>query len=90
MEEEEIKGEIQLQVQKSAEILEKFIGEGEEYVTNVRVANDAREVDRRDTEGIGREKVIEQLENEAAVAQGMFEVSKYGMQSKDCCNDIFE
>ncbi|XP_023016103.1 dynein regulatory complex protein 1 [Leptinotarsa decemlineata] len=64
---------VQLQVQKSAEILEKFLEEAEEYVTNVRVANDSREVDRREVEGIGREKIIAQLEAEAAAAHQAFE-----------------
>ncbi|KAJ8953586.1 hypothetical protein NQ318_003008 [Aromia moschata] len=41
---EEESNQIQMQVQKSAELLEKFIIEGDEYVTNVRVANDGREV----------------------------------------------
>ncbi|CAG9813113.1 unnamed protein product [Phaedon cochleariae] len=64
---------VQVQVAKSADILEKFLQEADEYVSNVRVANDAREVDRRETEGIGREKVIAQLEAEAEAAKQMFE-----------------
>lgn len=63
---------LQQQLEKSADILEKLILEGTELVTNVRVANDSREVDRREDEGIGREKIIEQLEEEANLANEMF------------------
>ncbi|KAG5886055.1 hypothetical protein JTB14_009504 [Gonioctena quinquepunctata] len=67
------KSAIQMQVQKSAEILERFLEEAEEYVTNVRVANDSREVDRIEVEGIGKEKIIAQLEAEANAAHQVFE-----------------
>nr|CAH7761912.1 unnamed protein product [Callosobruchus chinensis] len=60
------------QKQESAEVLEKYIAEAEEYITNVRVASDAREVDRRETEGIGREKIIQQLDEEAEAATEKF------------------
>lgn len=63
---------LQQQLEKSAEVLEKLILEGNEFVTNVRIANDSREVDRREEEGIGREKIIEHLEEEAALATDMF------------------
>lgn len=59
-------------MEKSAELLEKLMLESDELITNVRVANDGREVDRREEEGIGREKIIEQLEEEAESAQEMF------------------
>lgn len=47
--------------------------EGEEYITNVRVANDSREVDRREVEIIRREKVFEKLDEEAKSAAAIFE-----------------
>lgn len=62
-----------MQVQKSTELLEKFINEAEEYITNVRIANDSREVDRRESEGILKEKVFKELEIEADSAQKKFE-----------------
>ncbi|GJQ83629.1 hypothetical protein Trydic_g14342 [Trypoxylus dichotomus] len=63
---------LQQQLEKSAEALEKLILEGTEQVTNIRVASDSREVDRREEEGIGREKIIAQLEEEANLATEMF------------------
>ncbi|KAL1494521.1 hypothetical protein ABEB36_010106 [Hypothenemus hampei] len=63
---------IQLQLKKSAELLEKLLIEGEEYITNVRVANDSREVDRREYEGINKEKIYEQLEDESQSANQLF------------------
>lgn len=71
-EEETEKTEVQNQIEKSAEVLEKILLESEEIITNVRVANDGREVDRRENEGVVREKIIEQLEQEAQAAQDMF------------------
>lgn len=62
----------QQQAEKSVEVLEKLVIEGNELVTNVRVANDAREVDRREEEGVNREKVIEKLEAEAEDAKEQF------------------
>ncbi|KAH1016648.1 hypothetical protein HUJ04_007832 [Dendroctonus ponderosae] len=64
--------EIQIQLKKSAELLEKFLIEGEEYITNVRVANDSREVDRRESEGLNKEKIYEQLDEEAQAASELF------------------
>ncbi|KRT82206.1 hypothetical protein AMK59_3475 [Oryctes borbonicus] len=63
---------LQQQLEKSAEALEKLILEGTEQVTNIRVASDSREVDRREEEGVGREKIIAQLEEEANLATEMF------------------
>ncbi|KAI4457059.1 nyd-sp28 protein [Holotrichia oblita] len=63
---------LQQQLEKSAEALEKLILEGTEQITNIRVANDSREVDRREEEGVGREKIIAQLEDEANLATEMF------------------
>ena len=45
---------------------------GEEYITNVRVATNSREVDRRENEGINKEKVLEQLDEEATAANKLF------------------
>ncbi|RZC34533.1 NYD-SP28 domain containing protein [Asbolus verrucosus] len=63
---------IEMQVEKSMELLERLAQEGEEYVTNVRVATEARETDRREHEGIGKEKLLKDLEEEAAAAEAMF------------------
>lgn len=52
--------------------MEKLVLESEELITNVRVANDGREVDRRENEGVVKEKILEQLEEEAEAAQEMF------------------
>lgn len=41
-------------------------------MTNVRIANEARETDRRERLGIGKEKLLEELEEEANDAQQMF------------------
>lgn len=63
----------QQQALKSMEVLRKLTIEGDELVTNVRVANDAREVDRREEEGVNREKIIEKLEEEAGDAKEKFD-----------------
>jgi dynein regulatory complex protein 1 len=63
---------IELQVEKSMSLLEKLIQEGDEYVTNVRVATEAREADRREREGVGKEKLLKELEEEAENAAAMF------------------
>lgn len=73
VEEQDQKNAIQQQVQKSTELLEKFINEAEEYITNVRIANDSREVDRRELEGTIKEKVFKELDAEAESAQKQFE-----------------
>ncbi|XP_063916676.1 dynein regulatory complex protein 1 [Zophobas morio] len=72
LESEVPKTNIDLQVDKSLELLEKLILEGEEHVTNVRVATEAREADRREREGFGKGKLLQQLEEEAASAADMF------------------
>ena len=41
-------------------------------MTNVRVATEAREADRREREGFGKGKLLQQLEEEAASAADMF------------------
>lgn len=63
----------QQQAQRSIEVLEKLLIEGDELVTNVRVANEAREVDRREEEGLNRERIIEELEEEAEDAKQKFD-----------------
>lgn len=65
---------LQQQLEASAKLLEKLRIEGDEFVTNVRVANDEREVDRREEEGTNREKIIAALEEEAAAAYDAFTV----------------
>ncbi|CAG9774072.1 unnamed protein product [Ceutorhynchus assimilis] len=64
--------EIHMQLKQSEELLEKFLNEGEEYITNVRIANDSREVDRRENEAINRIKIFEQLDEEAQAANELF------------------
>lgn len=73
VEEQEQKNAVLLQVRRSTELMEKFVNEAEEYITNVRVANDAREVDRREAEGASREKVFKELEEEAESERLKFE-----------------
>lgn len=63
----------QQQAHNSMEVLRKLMIEGDELVTNVRVANDAREVDRREEEGVNREKIIQKLEEEADDAKDKFD-----------------
>lgn len=46
---------------------------GEEYITNVRIANESREVDRRENEGINKENVFQQLDEEAQSANELFD-----------------
>ncbi|XP_008196751.1 dynein regulatory complex protein 1 homolog [Tribolium castaneum] len=80
LEPEVTKTPIEIQIEKSIELLEKLVLEGDEYVTNVRVATEAREADRREREGIGKEKLLKELEDEAEAAAGMFEeiANKWG------------
>ncbi|XP_011299599.1 dynein regulatory complex protein 1 [Fopius arisanus] len=54
------------QIDASEELLQKLITEGNEIISNVRVANDAREVSRREDEITTRNILLEHLENEAA------------------------
>ncbi|XP_008212645.1 dynein regulatory complex protein 1 [Nasonia vitripennis] len=49
----------------SAELLEKLIAEGNEVISNVRVANDAREIERRREASKIREKLLKRLEESA-------------------------
>ncbi|XP_044272377.1 dynein regulatory complex protein 1 [Tribolium madens] len=80
LEPEVTKTPIEGQIEKSLELLEKLILEGDEYVSNVRVATEAREADRREREGIGKEKLLKELEEEAEAAASMFEeiANKWG------------
>lgn len=45
---------------------------GEEYITNVRIANESREVDHRENEGINKENIFQQLDEEAQSAIELF------------------
>jgi dynein regulatory complex protein 1 len=72
IESEVMKTSIELQIEKSMGLLEKLMQDGEEHVTNVRIATEARETDRREREGIGKEKLLKQLEEEAEEAAAMF------------------
>ncbi|XP_066139815.1 dynein regulatory complex protein 1 [Euwallacea fornicatus] len=64
--------EIQNQLKKSAEVLEKYLIEGEEYITNIRIANEAREVNRREFEAVNKGIVLHQLDEEATSAKELF------------------
>ncbi|CAH0564626.1 unnamed protein product [Brassicogethes aeneus] len=68
----DIKNSVQQQILRSFELLEKYINQGDEYITNVRIANDSREVDRREREGLGREQIIQSLEEESKLAEDKF------------------
>ena len=52
-------------IEASADILEKLIAEGDEVVSNVRIANDAREVHRREDDIAIRKNLLQKLEDEA-------------------------
>ncbi|XP_015112536.1 dynein regulatory complex protein 1 [Diachasma alloeum] len=60
------KTETEKQIDASEELLQKLITEGNEIISNVRVANDAREVARREDEIATRNTLLEGLEKEAA------------------------
>ncbi|KAK5641763.1 hypothetical protein RI129_010310 [Pyrocoelia pectoralis] len=63
---------LQEQLQKSYKLLENLTVEGNEYITNVRIANDSREANRREEEDLIRVNILEQLEKEAASAETQF------------------
>lgn len=75
-EEEQIatKTQLDIQILKSVEQLEKLLIEGEELITNVGIGNDAREILRRDRELKQKNNLIEQIENEVAEAERQYEV----------------
>lgn len=73
VEDEEVKNTVQQQILKSYELMEKYIQNSEEYITNVRMINDAREVSRREREGLSNEKIIQRLEEEAEDAKTKFD-----------------
>lgn len=67
VEEDEIieKSQTEKQIETSAEILEKLIAEGDEVVSNVKIANDARAIDRHEEDIAVRKKLLKILEVEA-------------------------
>ncbi|KAJ1522331.1 hypothetical protein ONE63_002626 [Megalurothrips usitatus] len=67
------KTDLEKQVELSAEELERLLLEGRELVTNVRVASDTREVNRRQEEAENRKKRLERLEEEERTTKAMFE-----------------
>ncbi|XP_072384877.1 dynein regulatory complex protein 1 homolog isoform X5 [Diabrotica undecimpunctata] len=69
---EEAKHPVEMQMETSADILEQFLQESQEYLENIKVANDSREIDRREVETIRRQQVIAQLEAEALEAHKQF------------------
>ncbi|XP_043274905.1 dynein regulatory complex protein 1 [Venturia canescens] len=88
-EEDEIieKSQTEKQIEASAEILEKLIAEGDEVVCNVKIANDARAVDRREEDIAVRKKLMKILEDEAAESLEKYQIvnEKWAgiLQSKD-------
>ncbi|XP_034241497.1 dynein regulatory complex protein 1 [Thrips palmi] len=78
------KTELEKQVEASAEELERLLLEGKELVTNVRVASDTREVNRRQEETDNRKKRLQRLEDEETVTKTMFEEvqEKWEMMAK--------
>ncbi|KAF7997564.1 hypothetical protein HCN44_006135 [Aphidius gifuensis] len=70
MEDEEIivVTETEKQINESDELLEKLIIEGEEIVSNIRVANDARENQRREDFIAVRSNLLERLKKEAEIS----------------------
>lgn len=60
------------QIIKSAEELEKLILEGDEFITNISIANDAREVEHRHYSKEYRASLMQKLDEEATSAQEMY------------------
>ncbi|XP_052121907.1 dynein regulatory complex protein 1 [Frankliniella occidentalis] len=75
---------LEKQVESSAEELERLLIEGRELVTNVRVASDTREVNRRQEESENRKKRLQRLEEEETTTRAMFEEvnEKWEMMAK--------
>ncbi|KAF5291445.1 hypothetical protein FQR65_LT01756 [Abscondita terminalis] len=63
---------LQEQLQKSYEFLEKLTSETLDCATNVKVANESREINRRELEGINKVKILESLQDGAQVAEEHF------------------
>ncbi|XP_077301079.1 dynein regulatory complex protein 1-like [Arctopsyche grandis] len=73
LEGEESISAVEKQAAECAALLEHLLADGEERVTNIRVASDAREVNRRFTEAKKRQELLGKLEAEANLAQEKFE-----------------
>lgn len=63
---------LQEQLQKTYKLLENLTIEGNEYITNVRIANDSREANRREAEDVIRNAILEELGQEAITAEEQF------------------
>lgn len=63
---------LQKQLEKSSEVLHELFKEAEHQVTNVRVANDRREVDRRENDAVRRTRIYGQLHEDAKLSMEMF------------------
>ncbi|KDR12480.1 dynein regulatory complex protein 1 isoform X2 [Zootermopsis nevadensis] len=70
----DIKTMLEIQLQISEDQLERLLLDGKELITNVQVANDAREVKRRKDEVATREKRLERLEDQANESVEKFNV----------------
>ncbi|XP_066991987.2 dynein regulatory complex protein 1 [Anabrus simplex] len=71
----------------SAQQLEKLLLDGQELVGNVRVANDAREVKRREDQVITREERLKHLEEEDAESMRKFEAIHSKWEEISSSND---
>ncbi|XP_071451560.1 dynein regulatory complex protein 1 isoform X2 [Hetaerina americana] len=69
---EENEAPVEIQLERSEEILTKLLKEGQELVTNVRVASDTREVQRRAEDLVAREKRRNCLIEEAETSMLLF------------------
>ncbi|CAD7088159.1 unnamed protein product, partial [Hermetia illucens] len=71
--EEEKKDGIERQLEDSDKALSQLILLGDELVTNIKIANEKREVMRRNYEALKREELLGDLENESMEAMAKFE-----------------
>ncbi|XP_058806553.1 dynein regulatory complex protein 1 [Phymastichus coffea] len=62
------------QIIESAELLEKLLTEGNEVITNVRIANDARELERRKSASEIRMTLLKHLDESARECQQRYEI----------------
>ncbi|KAK0180141.1 hypothetical protein PV327_005813 [Microctonus hyperodae] len=67
------KSRTEKQIDASNEMMEKLIVEGDEVITNIRVANDAREIHRREEDIAIRDDLLNKLEEEAKESAKKYE-----------------
>ena len=89
----EVASKSKLQIEDSRKRLAKLVADGTELVTNIQVAGDAREGQRRNEEEETRRQRRERLENEAKTAMEKFEeiVKKWDLTgTKEIPQDLHE